>query len=519
MSLYDAQWATGAKAPIPAPVVARVVAALARFKRTCDDFGVPARKGGVRVIATEATREAINSVELRAEIKRVTGWEVELLDKREEGRIGALGVMSSLPQVDEGLVVDMGGGSIQLTWIEKPPTGGTAVVGRSASLPYGAAALLRELQNAQAAGSEGLEEFHNDVSGQLTIALGNLGASAVLNHTGPTRLYLSGGGFRGWGYLLMDAHRVQPYPIPIINGFRASVSDFADDLRGRVAQASIPNVDIFRVSERRSMQVPAVAFLVNVLRKIAPCVEEVTFCQGGVREGALFERLDPLVKSSRPLCAATAEHAPPSGGRLCALLTAAVPRGRSVSKVASGMPGQLVDMLFVHRSLPRDTRAAGALRSTTSGALAATHGLLHEERAFLALALCERWGGESATPATDHDFLRRLREILAQDEVWWAMYLGAVARLIGDVYPAGVVREGSTPLEVAGRSKGDKIVLDIHFLGTHARAAADDAAKAVKAIEKIGKKKNWIGGHDREKWGIKVEVNVAVDESAATTRT
>jgi len=517
VSLYDAQWSTGVKTPIPAPVIARVVAALARFKRTCDDFGVPPREGGVRVIATEATREAINSAELRGEIQRATGWEVEMLDKREEGRVGALGVVSSLPRLEEGLVVDMGGGSIQLTWVDKPAAGGTAVVGRSASLPYGAAALLREFQYAQCKGREEMQELRNDVSAKLVGAMASLGAPAILNRSGPARLYLSGGGFRGWGYLLMDAHPVQPYPIPIINGFRASISAFAGDLHGRVAQASGPDADIFRVSERRSTQVPAVAFLVDVLREIAPRVEEVVFCQGGVREGALFERLDPAVKSLRPLRAATAEHAPPSGERLCELLRAAVPRGRSAARVASSMLRPLVDMLYVHRSLPRDTRAAGALRSTTSGVLAATHGLLHEERALLALALCERWGGESETPATDHDFLRRLREILVEDEVWWARYLGAVARLIGDAYPAGVVREGSRRLEVVGRDGGDRMLLDVRFSGRHARAAAEDAAKAVKAIEKVGKRKNWVGGPGREGWGIKVEVSVAVDESASST--
>ena len=38
---------------------------------------------------------------------------------------------------------------------------------------------------------------------------------------GEYSLYVSGGGFRGVGYLLLDQHPIEPYPVPIINGFKA----------------------------------------------------------------------------------------------------------------------------------------------------------------------------------------------------------------------------------------------------------------------------------------------------------
>lgn len=44
----------------------------------------------------------------RQQIKDSTGWEVDLLTKEMEGRIGAMGVASSFSQV-EGLVMDLGG--------------------------------------------------------------------------------------------------------------------------------------------------------------------------------------------------------------------------------------------------------------------------------------------------------------------------------------------------------------------------------------------------------------------------
>ena len=44
----------------------------------------------------------------RKQIKDATGWEVDMLAKEMEGRVGAMGVASSFNQV-EGLVMDLGG--------------------------------------------------------------------------------------------------------------------------------------------------------------------------------------------------------------------------------------------------------------------------------------------------------------------------------------------------------------------------------------------------------------------------
>lgn len=69
------------------------------------------------MLATEATRTAVNSEEFRARIKEETGWDVDLLSKEMEGRIGAMGVASGFGGGEdgegvEGLVMDLGGKSI-----------------------------------------------------------------------------------------------------------------------------------------------------------------------------------------------------------------------------------------------------------------------------------------------------------------------------------------------------------------------------------------------------------------------
>lgn len=109
ISLYEAQYSpeTGERQPIPDNVIRDVVAALLRFQIICKDLKVEDKH--VRIIATEATRTAMNSEEYRKAIKKATGLEVEMLGKEEEGFVGALGVASGFSDVS-GLVLDLGGG-------------------------------------------------------------------------------------------------------------------------------------------------------------------------------------------------------------------------------------------------------------------------------------------------------------------------------------------------------------------------------------------------------------------------
>lgn len=104
--MFDAQYSTGVKGPIPQDTIADVLSSLLRFRTACADFGVP--QTNIRVLATEATRTAANSEDFRKQIKDATGWEVDMLPKEAEGRIGAMGVASSFASVD-GLVMDLGG--------------------------------------------------------------------------------------------------------------------------------------------------------------------------------------------------------------------------------------------------------------------------------------------------------------------------------------------------------------------------------------------------------------------------
>ena len=204
ISLYDAQYpasSNGVRQPIDSQTIEEVVSAYRSFKRTCADFGVP--ESNVTVLATEATRTAINGHEFTQRIREAVGWDVTLLAKAEEGRVGAMGVRSSLPEV-KGLVMDLGGGSTQLSWLTANKHGVKMPEGGAVSMPYGAAALSRRLSEAEAKkgraeGSRAVEELYAEVRETVRAAYESLrvpgGMLKQAEDEGGFTLYLSGGGY------------------------------------------------------------------------------------------------------------------------------------------------------------------------------------------------------------------------------------------------------------------------------------------------------------------------------------
>lgn len=84
ISLYDVQYHGQDKVPIPQPVIEDILNALLQFKQTCQDFRVPINQ--IRIVATEATRTALNCEDLLGQIQSCLVIKVELLAKEEEGR-------------------------------------------------------------------------------------------------------------------------------------------------------------------------------------------------------------------------------------------------------------------------------------------------------------------------------------------------------------------------------------------------------------------------------------------------
>ena len=95
--------------------IRKAEAAFRRFRQLLKAHGVQT----VRAVATCATREASNADLLLSRLERASGIRVEVISGDEEARLIALAVGKRIPLGKKSaLIVDLGGGSVEITFVE-----------------------------------------------------------------------------------------------------------------------------------------------------------------------------------------------------------------------------------------------------------------------------------------------------------------------------------------------------------------------------------------------------------------
>lgn len=450
----------------PATTIRQVSLTIGRFRAIALDYGVPLKN--VTLFATEAMRRAANAGTMLDAIReRAPGVAITILAPEVETLFGAMGARSCFVGV-KGLFLDLGGGSVQMTYMDTTGARDAAeqvsyeiVAARTGqSLPFGAARLIKDLAAEDSSTSSSARKDEAKAA-RKDLSNGMLGAFARLSAQFPdleraarksddstgVDVYLCGGGFRGYGNMLMHNDPIQPYPIPLIGGYCAPGAFFAETKRMSNVNASTKD-KIFGLSARRRKQFPAIIAVVDALVATVPKIKSVTFCAGGNREGALMMKLPRSIRESDPLDIFVVP-APQS------LSSTAIPKSSDVAAalvatIRSAMPSNVVpdDIFASTLLLPLVTRTwlrlGESQDANASAAIAAVNddpslpGLGHQARASLAVALWMRWGGTTA-PA-DEEALRNLKLLLggeAGERCFWAEYVGAVAACVALVLPAG----------------------------------------------------------------------------------
>lgn len=95
--------------------MSRTVQALRICRRKLEENSV--RR--MRLVATEACRRARNAAEFIRKIQRETGLRLEIIPPEEEARLAVISCAPLLaPETEQLLVIDIGGGSTELVWID-----------------------------------------------------------------------------------------------------------------------------------------------------------------------------------------------------------------------------------------------------------------------------------------------------------------------------------------------------------------------------------------------------------------
>ncbi|WP_106753225.1 Ppx/GppA phosphatase family protein [Pannonibacter carbonis] len=260
--------------------VQAALAALYRFRCLCEHIGVRA----MHVLATAAARDASNGAAFVAEVERVTGVPVRILNGAEEAYYSALGIVSGFWK-PQGIVGDLGGGSLELVTI------GPRGVGQGETYPLGG------LRLQEASGGK-IARAQKIVEDALATAKW---PTRVARHT----FYAVGGTWRSLARLhLFEAG----YPLHVMHNYEIPAEEAIEFCR-MVAQRDVESLDFIEsVSRQRRALLPFGAIVMERVLRLMKA-ERVVMSATGVREGLLYDLLPPSVRKQDPLLEAARELA------------------------------------------------------------------------------------------------------------------------------------------------------------------------------------------------------------------
>ncbi len=261
---------------LPEDAVAKALAALQRFRVLCDTMRIK----DVRSLATAAVRDAANGRQFLDLAERAIGCKIQLLSGQQEARLSALGVVSSIHNAD-GVVGDLGGGSLELTDVRKSaaapgvtlPLGGLSLMDLSERSPKKAAKIVRE-------------------------TLSNV---KLLQGLAGRTFYAVGGTWRALARLHM---RQRQYAMNVMHNYVIPSRDALEFARlvERIEADALLSIESIS-SARRPLLAYGAAVLEEIIRQSNP--KEVVISALGVREGLLYSQLprerqaeDPLIVSA-----------------------------------------------------------------------------------------------------------------------------------------------------------------------------------------------------------------------------
>ena len=389
---------------------------LARFVRLAKAMGV----ARLDLLATAAVRDAQNGPEFVAAVRRRCGVVVRVLTGAEEAKFSALGVVSGIAEAD-GMMGDLGGGSLELVGLER------GRLGAHATLPLG------PLRVGEAAFGE-REQARQLIDSHLESVpwLGDLRGR---------NFYAVGGAWRSLARIHMDQ---TGHPLHIIQQYRIDRRQAEDLLRvmARLGRRSLAAIS--GLPRRRVDTLPFAALLLErVLRIARP--EAVIFSAFGLREGYLFHRLPPALRRQDPLLAAASELADRDGrfgpmgdiletwtAPLFASETAAERRLRRAVCLLSDIAWRDHPDYRAEQSFDRILRLP-------------IGGIEHDERVFASAAVAARYAG-TLEPVAGEPVLRMIDEPTAAR----ALVLGLALRLAYSLSGATPRLLAQTQLRLAG---------------------------------------------------------------------
>ncbi|MBI5165670.1 MAG: Ppx/GppA family phosphatase [Magnetospirillum sp.] len=343
------------------------------------------------VLATAAVRDATDGPAFAAELERRCGIDVRVLSGAQEAKLAAMGVLCGSPDAD-GIVADMGGGSLELVTVRNQD------FGDHVTLPLG---LLR-LTDASG----------DDRSKAAAIIDRHLKTLSWLEQGHGRTLYAVGGAWRAIARICIAQ---TGHPLTVLDNFALDSAE-AQSIIGLVSTQSRRSLEkIPGVSKKRVPGLPMAAVVLDrVVRAVQP--KRLAFSIYGMREGQFFKRLPERIRSECPLLSVCRQMAlvnarfPEHGEELMAWMAPLFPAEPPAHARLRHAACLVSDIFWGEHP---DYRAEQAfLRILRLPFMGVPHG----ERVAIALAVYLRYQGDEESPLVkkamqllDDDAIRRCR--------------------------------------------------------------------------------------------------------------
>lgn len=407
--------------------IERALAALRRFHAITRSLRVK----NLRALATAAVRDAADGADFIARAEKAAGVKIDILSGEKEAELAACGVRMGFAG-PEGIIGDLGGGSLELISLE------SGSLGPAATLPLGGLRLI-------------------DVTGDKLDKAAMVASTELAKHAWIERgrgrnFYAVGGTWRALAKMHMEA---KGYPLRVMHGYAlpaAEAIEFCEMIRRTKKVAQLPG--IAEVARARREVVPYGALVLErVLKTIAP--SEVVFSVFGIREGLLYSLLPLHERSKDPLISfchdfarrrsRSVEHAE----ELCRWTDAIFSGAGDLSETEDERRLRYAACLLSDigwRTNP-DYRGEQSLNLIAHGGMA---GIDHAGRIFLALSIYYRHTGNE--PDIPDQFSERLRAAVTKRIQKRARITGAAIRAAHmlSIGMPGVIDE--CPLSLDGKA-------------------------------------------------------------------
>ncbi|MCF8483428.1 MAG: Ppx/GppA family phosphatase [Rhodospirillum sp.] len=369
--------------------------ALRRFSELAARMGVEK----LDLVATAAVRDAWDGRKFVRALEQVSGHKVTVLTGEQEAKTAALGVLCGLPDAD-GMVADLGGGSLELVMVDQ------GQFGDYATMPLGVLRLAEAADNTRARAVDIIDE--------------HLAGLPWLNKGRGRTLYVVGGAWRTLARVCIDQLR---YPLHVLDNFSLPREEALRliDLLSRLSRKSLETIG--GINRKRLPHLPMAAVLLErLVEEVHP--DTLVFSVYGMREGRYFQSLPEDVQIQDPLlasCALLARSAgrfPEQGEELMDWMAPLFPE-ESLTLSRLRRAACLISDVFW--SEHPDYRAEQSFHRVLKLPFM---GLNHMDRAGLALAVFHRYASEAAD-----DWVSRAMSLLDEDRLKRVKAIGYALRL------------------------------------------------------------------------------------------